>query len=105
MPRVVCLDHNLARTVPAAGAACDLDDRLREALLALEVCPEQTLVGIENADERDARKSCPFVSICVPTMISVSPRSTSSSTAASAPRVRDTSRSSRAIRRSRETVT
>ena len=44
-------------TVRAAG---DLQDRLRETFVAARVGAEQALIGVQHADERDARKIVAF---------------------------------------------
>ena len=56
MIRIVGLNHDLAGAIGAPGAARDLQDRLREPLVAARIGAEQPLVGVQHADERDARE-------------------------------------------------
>ncbi len=53
---VVRLDHDFAGPLGAARAARNLEDRLREPLVAARIRAEQALVRVQHADERDARK-------------------------------------------------
>ncbi len=56
MIRIMGLNHDLAGAIGAPGAAGDLQDRLREPLVAARIGAEQPLVGVQHADERHARK-------------------------------------------------
>jgi hypothetical protein len=54
------LNDDLAGAIGAARAAGDLQDRLREPLVTARIRAEQALVGIQDADQRDARKIVAF---------------------------------------------
>jgi hypothetical protein len=54
------LDQDLTSLIAATGPAGDLHDRLRESLVAAEIRAEKALIGIQDSDERDARKIMPF---------------------------------------------
>ena len=53
---IVRLDDDLAGAIGASGAARDLQNRLREALVAARIGAEQPLIRVQHADERDARE-------------------------------------------------
>ena len=54
------LNEHAAFSIGAAGASGDLDDEWKRAFGGAEVGARETLVGEENADERDAREVVPL---------------------------------------------
>ena len=53
---IVRLNDDLTGAIGAPRAACDLQDRLREPLVAPRIRAEQPLVRVQHPDERDARE-------------------------------------------------